>query len=78
MRLHNKFSSWLEKWRAEHVTADQVKECSDWLMGHGEGNKPCRTACSNQNKLNKPPYYPYNKYTVDYPEQQPKHPVSAE
>ena len=66
MRLHNKLSAWVDKWREANVTPEEDKQCQDWLMGRVPNTKPCKTSCNNKNNLDKAPYYPYNKYSVIY------------
>ena len=64
--MHKKFDSLLKKWKMENVTSEEEKRCKDWLMGHAEDNKPCKTFINNKNSLDKAPYYQYNRYVVEY------------
>jgi len=64
--MHKKFDNLLKKWKIENVTSEEEKRCKEWLMGHADDNKPCRTFINNKNNLDKAPYYQYNKYVVEY------------
>ncbi|XP_064645253.1 paired amphipathic helix protein Sin3a-like isoform X2 [Lineus longissimus] len=68
MKLHDKFSAWCLAWRDMNVEPDKEKECSDWLEANNEDEerKPSITRRKDDNDLEKSPYYPYNKYVVEY------------
>lgn len=38
-------------------------------MGKTEGNRASKTVCKKIDNTDKAPYYPYNKYIVEYFEQ---------
>lgn len=66
LKLHSKFQSLVDKWNKDNVTPDMVKQCDDWLMGRLDDLKDCGTYCDVVDKPEVSPYYPYNKYTVEY------------
>lgn len=68
MKLHEKFASYVKKWNDANVTEEQAKESAKWLMGDVEDMKPCKTIRKDDNNLEKAPYYPYNRYSVEYQE----------
>lgn len=68
MKLHEKFASYVKKWNDANVTEEQAKESTKWLMGDVEDMKPCKTIRKDDNNLEKAPYYPYNRYSVEYQE----------
>ncbi|XP_026123713.1 paired amphipathic helix protein Sin3a isoform X1 [Carassius auratus] len=62
-RLHQRFQSWLDRWRKEHVTSDMAAAAYTWLMGEGlEGLLPCRTVCEPKILH----FQNINKYKVTY------------
>ena len=67
MRLHNNFSTWLDKWRARNVSGSQEAACIEWLQGHSEGQRPCTTLVHDNNDISRPPYYRYRRYRVHFP-----------
>ncbi|KAJ8963093.1 hypothetical protein NQ318_018557 [Aromia moschata] len=60
-----RFRAWLKKWAGANVSDVQVKQCTDWLMGRGEGVVPNRTRVLTDNDLSRTPYVPYNRYRVE-------------
>lgn len=60
-----KFRGWLKKWAGSNVSDAQSKQCTDWLMGRGDGVVPNRTRVLADNDLQRTPYVPYNRYRVD-------------
>ncbi|XP_018324326.1 paired amphipathic helix protein Sin3b [Agrilus planipennis] len=60
-----KFKTWLKKWTSKNVSETQHKQCTDWLMGRGEGVVPNRTRVMTNNDLTQTPYVPYNRYRVE-------------
>ncbi|KAL5019521.1 hypothetical protein ScPMuIL_002413 [Solemya velum] len=69
LKLHRKFKTWVNKWRDSNVSPDMDNNCSLWLMGKTEGNRASKTVCKKIDNTDKAPYYPYNKYIVEYFEQ---------
>ena len=70
MRLHKKFTGWVDTFVEENVKDEAKKACDKWLMGFSEDNKPCQTTRHNDNDTTKAPYYTYNKYSVKYEKMQ--------
>ena len=70
MKLHKKFTSWVDAFVEQNVTDEAKKACDKWLMGFSEDNKPCQTTRHNDNDVTSSPYYTYNKYSVKYDKQQ--------
>ncbi|XP_064596113.1 paired amphipathic helix protein Sin3b-like isoform X2 [Liolophura sinensis] len=70
LRLHNKFTNWVEKWKDAAVPAENVTACNQWLQGNPPqpDSKDCKTICAKINNPDKAPYYTYNKYRVEYPD----------
>ncbi|ESO95141.1 hypothetical protein LOTGIDRAFT_232221 [Lottia gigantea] len=66
LKLHEKFMRKVDKWRRENVSSELETNCSQWLLGKGEGLKACKTQCNKIYLPDKSPYYQYNKYTVEY------------
>ena len=66
MRLHKKFTAWVDSFVEENVVEEAKKACDKWLMGFGEDSKQCQTTRHNDNDTTKAPYYTYNKYSVKY------------
>jgi paired amphipathic helix protein Sin3a len=64
-RLSSKFRAWLKKWASANVSDVQHKQCTDWLMGRGEGVVPNRTRVLTDNDLSRTPYVSYNRYRVE-------------
>lgn len=64
-RLSTKFRSWSKRWVSLNVTDIQLKQCTDWLMGRGDGVVPNRTRVLTDNDLARTPYVPYNRYRVE-------------
>ncbi|KAJ8947934.1 hypothetical protein NQ314_008527 [Rhamnusium bicolor] len=60
-----RFRAWLKQWAGINVSDVQVKQCTDWLMGRGEGVVPNRTRVLTDNDLSRTPYIPYNRYRVE-------------
>ncbi|XP_069103169.1 paired amphipathic helix protein Sin3a-like isoform X1 [Argopecten irradians] len=71
LKLHDKFSSWVDKWRAQNVTVDMEKECDDWMMGRGDDMRANETVCNKVCVEDTAPYYEYNQYRVTYQEKPP-------
>lgn len=67
MKLHLKFSSWLNTWKNKNVSRSQEAACKDWLMGNVDKLRPCTTFVMSDNKLSQAPYYKYNRYRVHMP-----------
>ncbi|KAB5525944.1 hypothetical protein PHYPO_G00146040 [Pangasianodon hypophthalmus] len=45
-RLHQRFQTWLDAWRENHVTNELATDNHRWLMGEGqEGLRACKTSC---------------------------------
>ncbi|CAB3383189.1 Hypothetical predicted protein [Cloeon dipterum] len=65
IRLLRKFRDWHQKWASVHVSEDQQKSTTDWLMGLGDNMMPNRTRILTDNDLSKSPYIPYNRYRVE-------------
>ncbi|XP_053386924.1 LOW QUALITY PROTEIN: paired amphipathic helix protein Sin3a-like [Mercenaria mercenaria] len=66
LKLHNKFSSWVEKWRKGNVTKEMEAKCNKWLMGETDNNRPCETSKREIDIPEKSPYYKYYKYKVQF------------
>ncbi|XP_052786837.1 paired amphipathic helix protein Sin3a-like isoform X2 [Mya arenaria] len=66
LKLHHKFSEWVEKWRKGHVTKDQESRCTKWLLGETGDNRPNVTTKVEIDKPDKSPYYQYAKYRVKF------------
>ena len=66
MRLHDKFVSWVNKWREENVTSDDESRTTQWLLGDVIETKDCETTCRKVYNQDRAPYYEYNKYTVEF------------
>nr|CAI5849844.1 unnamed protein product [Callosobruchus analis] len=60
-----RFRAWLRRWATSHVSDAQQRQCTDWLMGRGEGVAPNRTRVVADNDLSRTPYVPYNRYRVE-------------
>lgn len=60
-----KFRAWNEKWVECNVSEQDMKNCTEWLLGKGTDVIPNRTRILTDNDLTKPPYVPYNKYKVE-------------
>ncbi|XP_013418836.1 paired amphipathic helix protein Sin3a isoform X2 [Lingula anatina] len=68
LRLHSKFSKFTGRWQEVNVTPEAAASSNDWLMGEVPDMKPCKTVRLDNNSLDKAPYYPYNRYRVEYKE----------
>lgn len=66
LKLHDKFSSWIEGWREENLSEDQRSDCEAWLMGHGDDVVACNTTREPRGDEDSTPYFSYNKYHVEY------------
>lgn len=66
LKLHDKFSSWIEGWREENLSEDQQSDCEAWLMGHGDDVVACTTTREPRGDEDSTPYFSYNKYRVEY------------
>lgn len=60
-----KFRAWNEKWVERNVSDEEIKNCTDWLLGKGNDVVSNKTKISTDNDLSKPPYVPYNRYKVE-------------
>lgn len=66
--LNTKFRRWHRNWSKEHVSEDMQMESTAWMMGRCEGLVPNRTQMRCDNDPCRPPYYPYNRYRVEWPD----------
>ncbi|XP_052215877.1 paired amphipathic helix protein Sin3a-like isoform X2 [Dreissena polymorpha] len=66
LKLHGKFSAWVDKWKKAHVTREQETKCSKWLNGDSGNNRPCITTKGDIDVTDKSPYYKYTKYRVKF------------
>jgi len=64
LRLHKKFSVWVNKWLEEHTSKADIDSCNDWLIGNIPDLKTCSTTIQTNNSLEKAPYYQHNRYVV--------------
>lgn len=71
LRLHNKFNSWVEKWRKGNVTKEMETKCNRWLLGEAGDNRPCLTSKRDIDLPEKSPYYKYSKYKVQFLKESP-------
>lgn len=47
------------------MTEQELKTCTDWLLGKGNDVILNKTKILMDNDLSKPPYVPYNRYKVE-------------
>ncbi|XP_062620426.1 paired amphipathic helix protein Sin3a-like isoform X2 [Saccostrea cucullata] len=66
LKLHDKFSTWINRWREENLTEDQKSVCEDWLMGRTEDLVACTTTKESCGAEDATPYFTFNKYKVEY------------
>ncbi|KAF4531705.1 hypothetical protein B566_EDAN012507 [Ephemera danica] len=64
-KLSRLFRAWHRSWADEHVTEEQQKQSTEWLMGLGDNVIPNRTRILTNNDLSRPPYCRYNRYRVE-------------
>nr|XP_022306846.1 paired amphipathic helix protein Sin3a-like isoform X1 [Crassostrea virginica]XP_022306847.1 paired amphipathic helix protein Sin3a-like isoform X1 [Crassostrea virginica] len=66
LKLHDKFTTWIENWRQENLTDDQREAATEWLMGRTADLVACTTTTESCGGPDATPYFSYNKYRVEY------------
>ncbi|XP_061180555.1 paired amphipathic helix protein Sin3a-like [Saccostrea echinata] len=64
LKLHDKFATWINRWREENLMENQKSACEDWLMGHTEDLVACTTTTESCGAEDATPYFTFNKYKV--------------
>ena len=65
--MHEKFDSFVQKWLSVNAMETQTSTIVDWLQGKNQLNfLPCKTVVKKDNNITKTPYYPFNRYVVEF------------
>lgn len=65
--MHEKFDGCVQKWLSINATEVQSSTIVEWLQGKNQLNfLPCKTVVKRDNKTSETPYYPFNRYIVEF------------
>lgn len=65
--MHEKLDAYVKKWLSNNATETQSSTIVDWLQGKNQPNfLPCKTVVKRDNNTSETPYYPFNRYIVEF------------